>query len=281
MRSTSGCSPSGWCDPHELAQQHRPGLAVGVGPAAGRRPPRPRNVPVQAHTDHGLPVREPGARLVPGAADGRTERRQRAGTARRATTESAIATATSSRRPTAGAHRAPVRDPEAVRASISSHFGGVRAGRSHARDTRSEEPITNDVRSTQPHRNSLDWLVSKFARDVPGVSHAMLVSADGLLIAASEHLPQRARRPARRGGVGSGQPVHRRRATVRRRPGAAVGRRDGERLPAADARRRRLATWRRWPPRRATSARSAMRWPSWSNGWAASSSRPAALPQHS
>jgi len=38
--------------------------------------------------------------------------------------------------------------------------------------------------------NSLDWLVSSFARDIPGVSHAVLVSVDGLLIAASEHLPQ-------------------------------------------------------------------------------------------
>jgi uncharacterized protein len=38
--------------------------------------------------------------------------------------------------------------------------------------------------------NSLDWLVSNFARDIPGVSHAVLVSVDGLLIAASEHLPQ-------------------------------------------------------------------------------------------
>ena len=37
---------------------------------------------------------------------------------------------------------------------------------------------------------SLDWLVSNFARGVPGVSHAVLVSVDGLLIAASEHLPQ-------------------------------------------------------------------------------------------
>jgi uncharacterized protein len=37
--------------------------------------------------------------------------------------------------------------------------------------------------------NSLDWLVSNFAREVPGVSHAVLVSVDGLLIAASEHLP--------------------------------------------------------------------------------------------
>ena len=40
-----------------------------------------------------------------------------------------------------------------------------------------------------PHDKSLDWLVSVFARDVPGVSHAALVSADGLLVAASEHLP--------------------------------------------------------------------------------------------
>src|SRR5690606_40414192 len=38
-------------------------------------------------------------------------------------------------------------------------------------------------------RESLDWLVSKFAREVPGVSHAILVSADGLLMAASEHMP--------------------------------------------------------------------------------------------
>lgn len=37
--------------------------------------------------------------------------------------------------------------------------------------------------------SSLDWLVSSFARDVPGVSHALLVSVDGLLVAASEHLP--------------------------------------------------------------------------------------------
>ena len=41
----------------------------------------------------------------------------------------------------------------------------------------------------QSERDSLDWLVSRFARDVSGVSHAVLVSADGLLIAASEHMP--------------------------------------------------------------------------------------------
>lgn len=36
---------------------------------------------------------------------------------------------------------------------------------------------------------TLDWLVSNFVRGVPGVSHAILVSADGLLMASSSHLP--------------------------------------------------------------------------------------------
>jgi predicted regulator of Ras-like GTPase activity (Roadblock/LC7/MglB family) len=40
-----------------------------------------------------------------------------------------------------------------------------------------------------PRENPLDWLVSKFARDIPGVAHAVLVSVDGLLVAASDHLP--------------------------------------------------------------------------------------------
>jgi predicted regulator of Ras-like GTPase activity (Roadblock/LC7/MglB family) len=38
-------------------------------------------------------------------------------------------------------------------------------------------------------QNSLDWLVSNFASQTQGVAHAVLVSADGLLVAASEHLP--------------------------------------------------------------------------------------------
>lgn len=36
---------------------------------------------------------------------------------------------------------------------------------------------------------TLDWFVSNFVRDVPGVSHAILVSADGLLMAASRSIP--------------------------------------------------------------------------------------------
>lgn len=35
----------------------------------------------------------------------------------------------------------------------------------------------------------LDWIVTNFAQEVPGVAHAVLVSADGLLMAASAHLP--------------------------------------------------------------------------------------------
>ncbi|BBZ73725.1 hypothetical protein MPRS_48180 [Mycobacterium paraseoulense] len=74
--------------------------------------------PVESRTaEHGLPVRTPGARLVPGAANGTSlpDQDQPA----------------SDREPQ---HAAAGRDPEAVRASFSSHFGGVRTGRSHARD---------------------------------------------------------------------------------------------------------------------------------------------------
>lgn len=35
----------------------------------------------------------------------------------------------------------------------------------------------------------LDWLVANFARDTAGVTHAVLVSADGLLMAMSAHIP--------------------------------------------------------------------------------------------
>ena len=35
----------------------------------------------------------------------------------------------------------------------------------------------------------LDWVVSKFVDEVPGTAHAVLVSADGLLMAANQGLP--------------------------------------------------------------------------------------------
>ncbi len=93
------------------------------------------NVPVQAHTDQGLPVRDPGARLVPGGAGPE----QNGIAQHRADEDNGAAPNGGSpsswdpeKKP---AHAAPARDPEAIRASMSSHFGGVRAGRSHARET--------------------------------------------------------------------------------------------------------------------------------------------------
>jgi len=70
--------------------------------------------PVSKHTEEGLPMREPGVRLVPGAAD-----------------EEVASAAEPDPR-----GDFPQRDPDAVRASMSSHFGGVHAGRTHARETR-------------------------------------------------------------------------------------------------------------------------------------------------
>jgi hypothetical protein len=100
------------------------------------------NVPVQDHTDHGLPVREPGARLVPGSAtdeSSSTSVNRVGGVAHhRAEETNGVASNggfSSSRTGRKPAHEAPARDPDAIRASISSHFSGVRAGRSHARET--------------------------------------------------------------------------------------------------------------------------------------------------
>ena len=83
--------------------------------------------PVDAHTaDHGLPVRTPGARLVPGGSDSPEGDHPDEDDER-------PLVASNGRQPQ---HAAAVRDPEAVRASFSNHFGGVRSGRSQARDTR-------------------------------------------------------------------------------------------------------------------------------------------------
>ena len=88
--------------------------------------------PVTQRTDEGLPMRDPGARLVPGAAD-------------KPVTSAAEFDAGPGASP-AGEGSSPgrlvphpQRDPEAVRASMSSHFGGVHAGRLHARETRGLE----------------------------------------------------------------------------------------------------------------------------------------------
>ena len=55
-------------DPHELA--HSPDLDwQSVWDRGWSAAAEVENTPVQAHTEQGLPVRDPGARLVPGGAD--------------------------------------------------------------------------------------------------------------------------------------------------------------------------------------------------------------------
>ncbi len=91
--------------------------------------------PVLRHTEEGLPMREPGVRLVPGTADAAgqdAEQHQNGGAHSGGNGDDEVASAAEFG---PAEHFAP-RDPGAVRASISSHFGGVHAGRSHARDTR-------------------------------------------------------------------------------------------------------------------------------------------------
>lgn len=92
--------------------------------------------PVRERTDEGLPVRQPGARLIPGAAasgvDGRNGRN--GGAHRGADAPEELDDSTFD----TGPIMIP-RDPEAVRSSIGNHFGGVHAGRSHARDASSTD----------------------------------------------------------------------------------------------------------------------------------------------
>lgn len=95
------------------------------------------NVPISTHTDQGLPVRDPGARLLPGGAapeeagEGGDRDGINGAAHHRADADNGAAS-NGGFQP--GRHAASARDPEAIRASISSHFGGVRAGRSHARE---------------------------------------------------------------------------------------------------------------------------------------------------
>jgi hypothetical protein len=113
-------------DPRELA--HSPDLDwQSVWDSGWSAAAEVENTPVQAHTEQGLPVRDPGARLVPGGAEQNGNAHHRANG-----DDNGTASNGGSGRPPA--HQAPARDPEAVRTSISSHFGGVRAGRAHARD---------------------------------------------------------------------------------------------------------------------------------------------------
>ncbi len=98
------------------------------------------DAPVTEHTEEGLPVREPGARLVPGAVDSAGSdgpvhggHHFNGGAHRSDDRDDEVASAAEF---DSGGRPIPPRDPDAVRASISNHFGGVHAGRSHAREPR-------------------------------------------------------------------------------------------------------------------------------------------------
>jgi hypothetical protein len=98
------------------------------------------DAPVLEHTEEGLPLRQPGARLVPGGLDAAAAdapfngAHHRNGGAHRS--DDRVDEVASAAEFDQGAHSVPLRDPDAVRASISSHFRGVHAGRSHAQETR-------------------------------------------------------------------------------------------------------------------------------------------------
>jgi hypothetical protein len=114
-------------DPHELAQSADLDWQ-SVWDRGWSAAAEAEDKPVESHTDYGLPVRTPGARLVPGAAQPDQEEE-----GRRVASNGVFPPG---RQPQ---HAAAVRDPDAVRAAVSSHFGGVRTGRAHARET-SQEP---------------------------------------------------------------------------------------------------------------------------------------------
>jgi signal transduction histidine kinase len=117
-------------DPRELA--HSPDLDwQSVWDRGWSAAAEVENTPVAAHTEEGLPVRDPGARLLPGGAGD-----QQNGNAhhRAGGDDDDNGTSSNGGSGRAPAHQAPARDPEAIRASMSSHFSGVRAGRAHARD---------------------------------------------------------------------------------------------------------------------------------------------------
>ncbi len=49
--------------------------------------------------------------------------------------------------------------------------------------------MTESFTATSGDGRNLDWVVSKFVDEVPSAAHAILVSADGLLMAASRSIP--------------------------------------------------------------------------------------------
>ena len=98
-----------------------------------------------------------------------------------------------------------------------------------------------------PDARNINWLVASFVQRVPGVSDAIVVSADGLPMAVSEGLDRDGCRPLRGGGLRPDRPGLRRRRPLRRWRRAPDHHRDGARLPLRHGHQRRLAA-SRWLP---------------------------------
>lgn len=116
-------------DPHELSQSTDLNWQSvwdhGWSAAAAAE-----DAPVGDHTVEGLPVRQPGARLVPGAAE---QGEPAPHNGRHTGSHQQVAPAGDSNN-RSGLHTGPARNPDAVRASIGGHFGAVRAARARAQE---------------------------------------------------------------------------------------------------------------------------------------------------
>jgi predicted regulator of Ras-like GTPase activity (Roadblock/LC7/MglB family) len=75
-----------------------------------------------------------------------------------------------------------------IRFILASSTG--RAGHSGVRRAAPHEQGGAVVTASGQQQGTFGWLITDFVRRVPGAAHAVLVSADGLLLAPSEGLPQ-------------------------------------------------------------------------------------------
>ena len=144
---------------------------------------------------------------------------------------------------------AAARDPERVRSMLSRFQASQRAGRAvatlphrpsgrHPAPTARGGPVS--FSPDAPDRE-LDWLTSNFATRIPGVRSVVVLSTDGLVLAASDrHRPRRrptrsprSRRASRSLTAGAARCLEHR----QRQPGH---RRDGRRLPVRHDGQRRV-----------------------------------------
>ena len=127
--------------------------------------------PPTRRTEAGLPMRRPGNRLIPGGLSAPPPDAHRA-------------------RP--GSHPGAARGPRR-RCLARPPFRGHQRDDDRYHHTGSGSRMTESLRFGAPVPNAdereLDWVVTKFVDDAPGAAHAVLVSADGLLMAASARLP--------------------------------------------------------------------------------------------